>query len=78
MFVIQEYICADGWFRKNDLFIQILKTILLISLSILLVHDYQLHAIVLIFFISNLGVNLSNLYSFIKNLILTHFRELFS
>ena len=35
--------------EKNDLFIQILKTIFTISLSILFIQDYQLHAIVLIF-----------------------------
>ena len=64
--------------EKNDLFIQILKTIFTISLSILLVHDYQLHAIVLIFFISNLGVNLFQFLFIYKKLNINPFsRELF-
>lgn len=64
--------------EKNDLLIQILKTIFTISLSILLVHDYQLHAIVLIFFISNLGVNLFQFLFIYKKLNINPFsRELF-
>ena len=61
--------------EKNDLFIQILKTIFTISLSILLVRDYQLHAIVLIFFISNLGVNLFQFLFIYKKLNINPFSK---
>ena len=64
--------------EKNDLFIQIFKTIFTIFLSILLIQDYQLYAIVLIFFVSNLGVNLMQFIFIYKKLNVNPFsKELF-
>ena len=64
--------------EKNDLYIQIFKTFFTILLSILLIKDYQLNAIVLIFFISNLFVNLMQFIFVYKKLNINPYsKELF-
>ena len=64
--------------EKNDLYIQIFKTFFTILLSILLIKDYQLNAIVLIFFISNLFVNLMQFIFIYKKLNINPYsKELF-
>ena len=65
-------------FEKNDVYIQFVKTIFSILFSIILIKQYQLEAIVFIFMISSIGVNLFQFLILNKHLKLNPFsKELF-